>query len=292
MMTIFYIVMGGQEALRYYLEAYLSIRTFQKQLKPETGRICVITDHPEFLRNAGVEVLTITAEQKDDWMGPHHFFFRTKIMGMAYLHQCYPDDDLLYLDSDTFLYGSLAALKERLGKGHGLMHRREGRPQDISHTGRRLWKAACGHTYGGITIGEQHLMWNAGVVGLPCGKVSQTVDSAISLCDGMLDDGNNEFITEQYSYSIALAEHTPLTYSSDHIGHYWGNKPAWERVATEMAVQAYLKGQSIEEELQTLDLGQLALTPYYSHRPSTAEKLHKLIDRLFKERDFKYVAQS
>ena len=45
MMTVFYIVMGGDEALRYYMEAYLSIRTFQKQLSPDLGRICVITFH-------------------------------------------------------------------------------------------------------------------------------------------------------------------------------------------------------------------------------------------------------
>ena len=62
MTTIFYIVMGGSEALRYYLEAYLSIRTFQKQLDPKTERICVLTDHPAYFNKAGVEVLHITAE--------------------------------------------------------------------------------------------------------------------------------------------------------------------------------------------------------------------------------------
>jgi len=289
MTTIFYIVMGGDEAMRYYMEAYLSIRTFQKQLLPEIGRICVITDHPAFFRKAGVEVITITAEQKAEWMGPHKFYFRTKIKGMEYLHQLYPEDDLLYLDSDTFLYGSLAKLKERLDEGMGLMHRREGRPIDISNTGRRLWKKAVGKHYGDITIGEQHLMWNAGVVGLPSKKVDETVACALTLCDGMLNDGNNEFITEQYAYSVALSEHTQLSYAADHIGHYWGNKPAWERVATNMAVRAYLKNESIEEELKELDINKLAMTPYYSHRPSTAAKLHKLIDRLFKERDFKYV---
>ena len=140
MMTVFYIVMGGDEAMRYYMEAYLSIRTFQKQLLPEIGRICVITDHPSFFSKAGVEVITITAEQKAEWMGPHRFFFRTKIKGMEYLHNLYPDDNLLYLDSDTFLYGSLTALKARLDEGHGLMHLCEGKPTDISHTAKRLWR--------------------------------------------------------------------------------------------------------------------------------------------------------
>lgn len=289
MMTVFYIVMGGDEAIRYYMEAYLSIRTFQKQLSPDLGRICVITDHPSFFRKAGVEVITITAEQKAEWMGPHKFFFRTKIKGMEYLHSLYPDDNLLYLDSDTFLYGDLAKLKERLDEGHGLMHLCEGKPTDISHTAQRLSKKAVGKTYGDITIGEQHQMWNAGVVGLPYNKISETVACALTLCDGMLNDGNNEFITEQYSYSIALAEHTTLMATSDLIGHYWGNSMGWRDQALEIFTRAYLNDMSLEEELKALDIDKLCETPYFVHRSSTAAKLHRLVDRLFKVREVKSV---
>ena len=289
MMTVFYIVMGGDEALRYYMEAYLSIRTFQKQLTPEIGRICVITDHPSFFSKAGVEVITITAEQKAEWMGSHHFFFRTKIKGMEYLHSLYPEDNLLYLDSDTFLYGHLSDLKKRLDEGHGLMHRREGKLTGISHTAKRLWKKAAGRKYGDITIGEQHHMWNAGVVGLPSQKISETVASALALCDGMLNDGNNEFITEQYSYSIALAEHTSLVATSDLIGHYWGNSMEWRDKAFEVFTYAYLNDFSLEEELQALDIDKLCEIPYFVHRSSTAGKLHRLIDRLFKVRESKSV---
>lgn len=289
MMTVFYIVMGGDEAIRYYMEAYLSIRTFQKQLSKDLGRICVITDHPSFFRKAGVEVITITAEQKAEWMGPHQFFFRTKIKGMEYLHQLYPDDNLLYLDSDTVLYGNLTKLKERLDEGHGLMHRCEGKPINISHTAKRLWKKAVGQTYGDITIGEQHQMWNAGVVGLPSSKINETVACALTLCDGMLHDGNNEFITEQYSYSIALAEHTSLVNTDDLIGHYWGNALDWRNKAHVIFLFSYLNDFSLEEELKALDIDELCKTPYYVHRSSTAAKLHKLVDSLFKVREVKSV---
>jgi hypothetical protein len=281
MMTVFYIVMGGNEAIRYYIEAYLSIRTFQKQLSPETGRICVITDHPSFFRKAGVEVVTITAEQKAEWMGPHKFFFRTKIKGMEYLHQLYPDDNLLYLDSDTFLYGDWAKLNERLDEGHGLMHLCEGKPTGISNTARRLYKKAVGHNYGGIIIGEQHQMWNAGVVGLPNTKINETVACALMLCDGMLNDGNNEFITEQYSYSIALSEHTTLMATSDLIGHYWGNAIEWKQKATDIFMRAYLNDSSLEEELEELDINDLCQTPVYVHRSHRGQQFQSLVSRLF-----------
>ena len=289
MMTVFYIVMGGDDAMRYYMEAYLSIRTFQKQLSPELGRICVITDHPSFFRKAGVEVISITEEQKAEWMRPHKFFFRTKIKGMEYLHNLYPDDNLLYLDSDTFLYGSLTELKKRLDEGHGLMHRCEGKPTAISHTARRLWKKAEGRSYGGITIGEQHQMWNAGVVGLPSGKISETVTSALTLCDGMLNDGNNEFITEQYSYSIALAEHTSLVNTDDLIGHYWGNSTDWRNKALEIFTRSYLNDFSLEEELEALDMTDLCNTPVFVHRSHNGQRLHSLINRLFPDSDKRLV---
>lgn len=208
---------------------------------------------------------------------------------MEYLHSLYPDDDLLYLDSDTFLYGSLTTLKTRLDEGHGLMHLCEGKPTDISHTAKRLWKKAVGKTYGDILIGEQHQMWNAGVVGLPCKKISETVACALTLCDGMLNDGNNEFITEQYSYSIALAEHTSLTATSDLIGHYWGNSMGWKDKAYEIFMQAYLNDLSLEEELKALNIDELCKTPYYVRRSSTAAKLYRLVDRMFKVREVKTV---
>ena len=289
MMTVFYIVMGGDEALRYYMEAYLSIRTFQKQLSPDSGRICVITDHPSFFRKAGVEVITITAEQKAEWMGPHKFFFRTKIKGMEYLHSVYPDDNLLYLDSDTFLYGSLTELKKRLDEGHGLMHRCEGKPKDISNTARRLWKGAAGKSYGDVVIGEQHQMWNAGVVEKQKKKVGETVACALTLCDGMLNDGNNEFITEQYSYSIALAEHTSLVGTSDLIGHYWGNASDWRNKALEIFTRSYLNDYSLEEELQALDMDDLCNTPVFVHRSHNGQRLHSLINRLFPDSDKQFV---
>lgn len=285
MMNLLYIVMGGEEAMRYYMEAYLSIRTFQKQWSPTVGRICVLTDHPSFFRRAGVEVHTVTPEQKSDWMGPHQFFFRTKIKGIEHLHSLYPDDDLLYLDSDTFLYGSLTRLTGLLAEGHGLMHLCEGRPTAISNTARRLWKGTAGHTYAGITIGERHQMWNAGVIGLPHEKVSETISCALTLCDGMLDDGADTFITEQYANSIALSEHTSLTAVSDVIGHYWSNKSVWEQLASNIFMSAYLTDATLEEELAALDVDALRRVPIHVHHSHRAEQLHGLVSRLFPDSD-------
>ena len=99
-MNILYLVFG--DTLRYHIEANLSIRTFQRQMT-EKDRIIVFTNRPEYYRRAQVEVMALTDEQMNEWRGKHQYLFRIKIMAVDYLHRQYPDDDLLFMDCDTFL---------------------------------------------------------------------------------------------------------------------------------------------------------------------------------------------
>ena len=50
-MNILYIVFGDK--LDYHLQAYLSIRSFQKQMKDD-DRIFVVTSRPEYYKHANV----------------------------------------------------------------------------------------------------------------------------------------------------------------------------------------------------------------------------------------------
>ncbi len=287
-MNILYIVMGGIDALHYYMEAYLSIRSFQKQLSAD-DQIFVITDNAAFFKRAGVKIIPITAEEKASWMGPHKFFFRTKIKGIDYLLSQHPDQPILYLDSDTFLYGDIAILRQRLQEGKALMHVCEGMPDGISNTARRLWGKVNGRTYAGITIGENHQMWNAGVIGLPPSKAQETISTALTICDGMLDDGANTFITEQYANSIALQEQLTLSEASDVIGHYWSNKEDWEQLAQRIFIRAYMSDLPLEEELEALDIEELKRTPIFVHHSHRGEQLHALIDRWFPDKHHRCV---
>ncbi|MBP5339295.1 MAG: hypothetical protein J6Z14_08365 [Prevotella sp.] len=274
--------------MSYHLEAYLSIRSFQKQLT-ESDRIFVLTTKPEYYRHAHVDILPIPEQQIEEWQGRHHFFFRVKIMALDYLQQRYPDEHLLYLDSDTFLYGSLETLRQRLDEGKGLMHQREGHPSKMKGGSLKMWKRVAGHTYGGVTLSENHDMWNAGVTGIPAGRARQTIDTSLAICDGMLDDGAKTFILEQYSSSVSMAENTQLCEAADHIGHYWGNKAEWEKLSGDLLLRAYMKESSLDEELEAVTDGLLRSLPIYVHKRSTAEKLHKQIDRLFPKNDFRYI---
>lgn len=285
-MNILYIVFGDK--LDYHLQAYLSIRSIQKQMKQD-DQLFVVTTRPEYYRHACVTTLDITDMEIEDWKGPHHFFFRVKIKAMELLAQRYPHQHILYLDSDTFLYGDLDVLKQRLDNGNGMMHCREGHPSKMKSGSLRLWNTVKGHTYAGITIGEQHDMWNAGVVAVPKDRLGKVIATSLAICDGMLDDGGNCFILEQYAQSVCMHELTQLMAADDCIGHFWGNKPEWESLSRDMLLRSYMKQSSLQEELDTITDELLRNTPIYIHKSSTAEKLHKLIDKLFPQRNYRYI---
>ncbi len=277
-MNIFYMIFG--EKLVHHMQAYLSIRTFQKQLGSD-DHIFVMTTHPEYYKNSGVEAIPITDEKIVEWKGEKDFFWRVKIKAIEYMSVHYPDDHLMYLDTDTFLYGSLNALKERLNKGCGMMHLNEGHPSTMKTKTLRMWKQIGGHTYGGISLGQHHSMYNAGVVAIPKSKLADVSNLALTICDGMLADNAERIVIEQYSLSIALYEKTNMKVAEDLIGHYWGNKADWEQLVSDLMCKAYMKNQTVEEELAGLDIELLKQTPIYVDRSSRYGQLCRLADKLF-----------
>lgn len=42
-----------------------------------------------------------------EWQGSYGYFFRLKIKALEYVAKEYPNQNLLYLDGDTFIYNSL-----------------------------------------------------------------------------------------------------------------------------------------------------------------------------------------
>ena len=170
-----------------------------------------------------------------------------------------------------------------------MMHLKEGHPSTMMTKSLRMWKQIEGKEYGGITIGMKHDMYNAGVVALPKEKAKSISSLALSLCDGMLEDDVERIVIEQYSLSIALFEQTLLLECDKYIGHYWGNKEEWESVASELLLQSYMKQSSLQDELDAITPQLFSSHPIYIHKSSTAEKLCRLIMRLFPNSKHQFV---
>ena len=285
-MRIMYLVFG--DTLRYHIEANLSIRTFQRQME-QTDSISVLTNRPEYYRRAKVDVIPLDDERMKMWSGKHRYKFRIKIKAVEFMYQQHPGEDLLFVDCDTFLYGSLQVLKDRLAGGAGLMHQNEGHPSGMSGPALKMWNTMKERRVGDITIGEEHDLWNSGVIGIPTAKIRQVVNDWLLLCDEMLEHGVKAFNMEEYALSIALFCHTTLKATDDLVGHYWGNKEVWEQMVSDLMCQAYMKDLTLEEELASLDMDLLCNIPVYVNRSSRYRQLCKLADKLFPVRGVKTV---
>ena len=239
---------------------------------PHIRRVLVVTDRPDFYRwlcgternallteeggedasgehgmAAAVEILPITAETLSAWQGPQQFFWRIKIQAVAMAVRQYPDQHLLYVDSDTFLAGSLASMVRQLDAGAACMHCFENRLGDRnSRTLTRTRRALSGRTLEGITLTGRHEMWNAGVIGLPASTAAERVAQALQLCDAMCATDCPRRLIEQFAFSLALQQGT-LRSCQDVIGHYWGNKAAWNRLIAGFLAEARLKDETVAQ---------------------------------------------
>ena len=200
-----------------------------------------------------METIPISADEIKDYRGPHDFFWRVKIMVLRQIARMAPDKAMMYLDGDTYLYGSLNEIKALLAEGCSMMHKDEGCPGDMKQKSLSMWQTVNGKTYEGITIGREHHMWNAGVVAIPANRVVETTDLALAVCDGMLDDGSEPVTVEQYALSIALKERSTRMVEADRwIGHYWHNKYYWSRYIAKFFVRSYREGHAVEEDIRRI----------------------------------------
>ena len=287
-MTIMYLTFG--EKTEFHVQAYLSMLSFRRQMQP-ADRIVMLTTAPQFYRHCAswVQVVAISDAQVREWQGEYQFFWRAKIKAIEWVSQRYPADDVLYLDCDTVLYGRIDDLRLPLQQGCGLMDEDEGHPSRMKTKSLRMWRQVQGRTYGGITLGMQHHMYRAGVVGIPHARAAAVVAAALSLCDGMLADQAERIVIEQYSLSIALFEKTQLQETCRVIAHYWAAKYLWVQAGQQLIARCFLTNATPDEELRQYESLDFSRLPVYVYKSNTARRLKKQIDRLFPDRDYRYL---
>lgn len=287
-MIVFYLTFGDKT--EFHVQAYLSMLSFRRQMAPG-DRIVMITTAPQFYRHMAqwVEIITVDDWQISEWQGKYHFFWRAKIKAIEFISQRYPGDDILYLDCDTLLYGDIANLKRPLAEGCGLMDENEGHPMQMKTKTLRMWRTIQGRTYDGITLGPQHNMYRAGVVGIPHTRAAETIATALALCDGMLADEAERIVIEQYALSVALFERTGLQETHPTIAHYWASKEGWIQMGMDLLARVLLTQASPDEEMRLFEALDLQSQPVYVYKSNTARRLKRLVAKAFPDRDFRYI---
>lgn len=286
-MNILFFVFGDN--LASHLQAHLCIRTVLKQHRKQDS-VYVYTDKPKFYKHFNqIHTVGISSEQLKTWIGPSGYIFRAKIKAIEALSELCPDEHLLFLDCDTFIYGNLRELENKLSQGRGLMHTKEGHPSRMKGASLQMWKALSKENIEGIELSEKHCVWNSGVIGIPANKLNIVIPKALRICDYMLGKKINCFTVEQYAFAIAMIENTQLTECLQWVGHYWGNKQEWTELATNFFLTSYMEGTSLEDELELLSVQLLKKIPIFIKKSNTRKRLEKKLSKWFPDKNFRLV---
>jgi hypothetical protein len=288
-MRLLYLVFGNN--LQNHFQAHFSILSFLRQKSSGLAGITVVTDAPDFYQHLIQEITvhTLSASTLQEWQGKHKFFWRAKIKALEYAARQHPDAPLLYLDTDTFLHGSLAQMSQELAAGTAFMHEAEGTLASLtSKTERRMWQQVKERSFGGVVMHKRHLMWNAGAVGIPAAQNLGAIGLALHICDELCEQQVTPRLIEQFALSVALAETYSLQAARPYIGHYWSTKDDWNAGISAFFLESHLKKRGVEAEIAALSSFEYQKLPIKKKVRNTQRRLEKLVHRLFppKQVDF------
>lgn len=277
------------EQIEHHYQASFAILTYLTS--PQVSSVCVITDRPSFYQyfKDKIEIIEVNESQLKTWRGHYDFFWRIKIQAIKHVVQQAPGEDILYIDSDTFLAGDLVGFEAALQKGESYMHTCEGSLCRLqSKTERSMWRDLRGTVFGPVTIDENSEMWNAGVVLLPSKKAMDMLSLATQLCDGMCATRCTRRLIEQFSLSLALKELGPLRAADREIAHYWANKNQWNSLITEFFMYSKLTESTLEQDLNRVKELDFRKWPIYIKERNTKRYLKYLLDKAMPPKVVRY----
>lgn len=288
-MNILYIAFGDDTLI--HAQFSFSIYSFVNQY-PLVNSINIITDNEAYYNHLKplVNIITITADNLKEWKGKHNYLWRIKIKAIEKIALLYPNQQIVYLDADTFLYNDLQAMKNNLNKGLAVMHEEEGfLSKKKTKTQRIMWQQINGKTLGTVVMQPTDIMWNAGVIAFPNTSNCNEVKLALAICDDMCEVVPVKHFVEQYAFSIALQKTYGLTAAKDCIAHYWGTKNTWNKLINKFFLEAYFcqwNQQTIAQKISEIDK---TAVPVYEKIKNTGVRLKALIDNLFPIKQLTYL---
>jgi len=287
-MTIAFLVFGKD--ILNFQQAIFSILTILPKIN-KNERVVVVTDSPEYFKilNDKITVLEVDEKTFENWKGQYNFFWRIKIRALQMIADKWKDDHILYLDSDTFLFGSLDSIRLNLNSGINMMHTDEGKLSELaSKTERTMWKQLKGRTYGNITIDSNKCMWNAGVVAIASANRDK-LDLALTICDEMCKENITPRLIEQLALSLAMNEPIDLLAAENEIGHYWGNKIEWNQKINLLLLNNLLRNQTLEHLIEEVNEINFEKTPIRVKISSTKLRLGKKLSKIFPDKMNVYI---
>lgn len=200
-------------------------------------RILIYTDQPDFFKPylLGIEVqyVTLTDALTQEMLAGTSYLHRRKVAVIDMTFKAFPNDSLMFIDSDTFFISEPDALLNGFEQGKSFMHTREYMLKDglalfssfnQGQYPEAFLKYISGRTFdiGGVAekLTETDYSWNSGVLALHK-SFSVFMPDVFRLTDEFYAN-SKWFVSEQLAFALVLQKKT-LIRSADHfVLHYWG----------------------------------------------------------------------
>ncbi|GIW70452.1 MAG: hypothetical protein KatS3mg101_1199 [Patescibacteria group bacterium] len=198
-------------------------------------RLLVYTDNPayyeSFLSGVPVEYKLLPEAKLKEMMGPDDLIHRVKIGIIEDAARAYPQNNIFYIDSDTFFFAPIADLLHKITPRQSIMHKFEYEMtflgtyplHDKDHF-RAVYEALRQKTFyiGGVSVRiqpEDFASWNAGIIGLHHTNTAW-LQEVYELTDQLYASARNH-ACEQYAFSYILQTRTTLIPCESCNRHYW-----------------------------------------------------------------------
>ncbi|MCL1074718.1 hypothetical protein [Shewanella dokdonensis] len=268
-------------------QLYFSILSL---LKYDTNKfdIHILTDSPEHFSRLSKYCIIhmITAQNISDWKGQYDYHFRIKLKALTLLTERYPENDILFVDTDTFHYAAPDPLITLLQQGVAVFHCNEGKL--VKNRDNSLWAPLKYKEFSGIEINHNTYMFNSGVIGLPASKAKEILQHAINVCDQMCPELKIKGVVEQLAISVVAQGKLDYQFADKSILHYWGNKSQWNELIRAHMAEVFLKDYDITNELSLLDNFDPIKIPIYKRTQINNQRLKFLADVMFPKIRAKY----
>ncbi|WEK21215.1 MAG: hypothetical protein P0Y49_08680 [Candidatus Pedobacter colombiensis] len=202
-------------------------------------RVLIYTDSTRFfhlyLKKFEIEYIVLTTEMLEEMSGEARYIHRRKVNVIDLTFQRFPDEDLLFVDSDTFFIHEIDGLLTGFCTGKSFMHKREYNFEEglsffnsfnQGHYPQAFINYISDRSFmiGGVLekFNKYDYSWNSGVLGLTRDFASY-MPEVYELTDAFYAN-SQWFVSEQLAFSLILQKRTEIRPAEKFILHYWGSR--------------------------------------------------------------------
>lgn len=259
--------------------------------------IIVYTDKPDFFKSYlvdfDIEYVLLTTENLTEMQGALNFNHRIKVCVIDLTLKKYPEQSLIFIDSDTFFTGKPRPLLKEFGPQRSYMHKREYKLADGLELFRSYGEGQFPEAFLNYIAGREFdiggekmkfnnsdYSWNSGLIGVNNGFGKYMPDVLKLTQEFYLN--SKWFVSEQLAFSLVLQRTTTVKRADNFVFHYWAPN---QRIFTDDMIETFFI-----EFNKTNRKGKLALrilTIEWKCRIE-ADQLYTASSIAFAERFYKY----